>query len=79
MPKYEMLTGPFIGSVVEEGHSFISHIPFSELDDDMKIRVREFAEDKYGKFLDDDEDYPVPLDQIVEEYELSWESVEVVD
>ena len=78
MSKFKMLTGPFEGEVVEEGHNFISHLGFHNLDDDMKLRVRQFGEDKYFAGLPkNDTDLPVPLNDLVQEYENSWESLKI--
>ena len=78
MSKYEMLSGPFIGNIVEDGYTFIAHIPFSELDDDLQTLVREFGEEKYFNGSSDTEsDFPVSLNDLVGEYENSWEQVQV--
>ena len=65
--KYEMLTGPFVGEIVEEGHIFIADQKFDELDEDMQERVANYAEANGISNLED----------AVEQYENSWESVEV--
>ena len=76
MAQYKLLTGPFAGEVVEEGQILPNR--FSDLDDDMKIRVRQFGEDKYFPNGNDNEsDFPVSLDQLLEEYENSWDSEEI--
>jgi len=66
MAKYEMITGPFEGMIVEEGHQFLD-VSFSELDDDMQCRVRIYAEDHNISNMEDAK----------ERYELSWESREI--
>lgn len=76
MPRYEILTGPYAGDTVEEGETIIAGVPFDELDDDMQIRVCEWAEDKY-QLADGESDFPVSLNQLVDDYEASWDSVEV--
>lgn len=73
MANYKLLSGPFIGEVVQEGQ-IIPH-RFAELDEDMQIRVREFAEDKYPN-LDDQADFPESLDDLAEMYENTWDSEE---
>lgn len=64
--KYEILTGPFAGEIVEEGDVFIADKNFEDLDLDMQERVNQFAED-----------HGIDKDSAVEKYELSWDSVEV--
>lgn len=76
MARYELLTGPYAGEIVEEGQTFIVGTPFNQLDEDMQIRVREWAEQKY-KLASDESDFPVSLNQLVDDYENSWDSVEV--
>lgn len=75
MARYKILTGPYAGEIVEEGRTFIAGMPFSQLDEDMQVRVREYAEDRY-KLFDTESDFPVSLDQLVDDYETSWQSVE---
>lgn len=60
--NYKYLTGPFIGEVVEEGYQALQS--FDQLDEDMKNRVRIFAEDHGIADMND----------AVERYETSWES-----
>lgn len=74
--RYKILTGPFAGEIVEEGQTFITGTSFYELDEDMQIRIREWAEDKY-KLSDPEENFPVSLNQLVDDYETSWESIEI--
>lgn len=78
MTKYEMMTGPFIGEIVEEGHTFIAHLEFNELDNDMQFRIRDWAKTQYPD-LEDEKDYPISLNQLVTDYENSWESVIIED
>jgi len=66
MAKYEMITGPFEGMIVEEGHQFLD-APFNELDDDMQYRVCIYAEDHGITDLEDAKEL----------YETSWESREI--
>lgn len=66
MSSYEMITGPFEGMIVEEGHQFLN-VPFSELDEDMQYRVRVYAEDNGITDMEDAKD----------RYENSWESREI--
>jgi hypothetical protein len=73
MANFKLLSGPFIGEVVEDGQ-IIPH-RFSELDEDMQDRVRDFAEEKYPS-LDPGSEYPESLDDLAEEYENSWDSEE---
>lgn len=62
--NYELLTGPFAGAIAPEGR--ILDVPFDLLDDDLKARIRQFAEDHNIADLEDAK----------EKYELSWESRE---
>lgn len=81
-----MLTGLFEGQVVEEGHQFLD-ADFADLDDDMQVRIREWTEDEVGRryvsIQDGDafaypsgSDRPLSMNDIKEDYENSWESVE---
>lgn len=82
-----MLTGPFEGQVVEEGHQFLD-ADFADLDDDMQFRIREWAEEqvelgKYNSVQDGEgfaypgvSDRPISINEIIEDYQNSWESVE---
>ena len=69
MAKYEMLSGPFIGQIVDEGTVYIADQSFDQLDEDMQERVKIFAVDHGITNLED----------AIERYENSWESVEVED
>lgn len=64
---YEMLTGPFIGEIVEEAHTYIIGLDFDQLDDDMQSRVADYAT------LHNISD----MQDAIERYENSWESIEV--
>lgn len=70
--NYKLITGPLAGEIVPEGYSLGR---FSELDEDMKVRVREFGEEKYGP-LDGEDDFPVSLDELTQEYCNSWQDEE---
>ena len=85
MANYELLSGPFIGSVVEEGP--ILDVDFDKLDGDLQARIRSWAEGEVGRkyiIINDecdfaykvDSDSPVSMNQIKEDYEQSWESEE---
>jgi hypothetical protein len=81
MTNWKLLTGCFAGSVIEEGK--ILDVPFNELDDDLQLRIRDWADSKLS-IIDDGENWAVPggsdkpisLEDIKEQYEHSWESEE---
>lgn len=86
MANYKLLTGVFEGSVVEEGTQILD-IDFSQLDDDMQLRIREWAEQQLGRKyieINDGSDFaykggsdsPVSMNQIKQDYEESWDSEE---
>lgn len=77
MTNYKILTGPFEGSVVEENTQILD-VNFPNLDEDLQIRIREFAEDFY-KLSDSNQDFPEPLNLIKERYENSWDTEETRD
>lgn len=70
MTNYKLLTGAFEGSVIEEGTQ-IMDVDFSQLDDDLQMRITEWAELAYkGQYA------PVSMNLIKQDYEESWESEE---
>lgn len=83
--NYKILSGVFEGSVCEEGR--ILDVDVSKLDDDLQLTIRNWAEDQIGikyKVINDGSDYarlgnsdkPIPLNDIKEDYEESWETEE---
>lgn len=85
--NYRFVTGPFEGSVVEEGTKVLD-VPHEKLDDDLKHRVQTFAENKtsgkYPKYVKTNAgsgfaykanpNDPISWEIIMEDYENSWES-----
>jgi hypothetical protein len=87
MATYELITGPFAEEIVE-GETQLLSSDFTDLDEDMKCRIRDFAEDQIGKkylLINGGTDYaykggtgyPLNMNEIKEDYEASWESVEL--
>jgi hypothetical protein len=82
MNNWKLLTGCFAGSVIKEGT--VLDVPFSELDDDLQLRIRDWADNHLVSF-DDNERWSKPgytgeksltLDEVKELYEFSWEAEE---
>ena len=74
MSNYKLITGPYAGEIVAEGE--VLDVPFSKLDEDMQVRIREFGEEQYSSesdAYDVDRDFPVSLNDLKREYELSWQ------
>lgn len=63
-PNYELITGPFAGSIVEEGQKVLD-ISYEEMDSHLKQRITEFAKD--NEIAD--------MDEAIDAYEASWESI----
>lgn len=93
MACYELLTGPFIGAVVEEGIRILD-IPFADLDFDLRNRIREYAEHQVelGRFVkvfvgptfnQDVYAYAngtsLTWETIMEDYENGWQQMETQD
>ena len=85
MTNYKLLTGPFAGSIVEEGQ--ILDVDFSIMDEDMQLRIREWAEEQLGrKYIEIDDganyarkggsDTAISMNEIKDDYENSWDSEE---
>jgi hypothetical protein len=83
--NYRLLSGPFKGNVVAE--SGLLNVAFEDLDDDMQLRIREWAEkqleDEDGKYLEiDGGDFGYKhggvarLNDIKSDYENSWDTIE---
>lgn len=79
MFNYELISGAFAGSIVEENQQILD-VNFGDLDDDLKLRIRKWAETKYV-IIDGGSNYarkgftiPVSLNEIKEDYENSWDS-----
>ena len=68
--NYELLTGPFAGSIVEEGQQILD-VDWEELDEDMQSRIETWAEQENIK-IDDHTD----MNLIKQSYENSWDSEE---
>lgn len=86
MSNYKLLSGVFEGNVVEEGTPILD-VSFDQLDGDMQLRIRHWAEGRVGKkyiLVNDESDFaylgdsdePINMNQIKKDYELSWESTE---
>jgi len=69
---YKLLTGPYAGEIVPEGFNLGK---FDSLDEDMKSRVRDFGEQKYG-LQGERASFPVNLDDLAQEYCNSWQDEE---
>lgn len=74
MTNYLITSGAMIGLVVEENTKVLDK-DFHDLDEDMQIRIREFGE-KLFPDLDDQEDFPISLNDLRDRYEDSWDSEE---
>lgn len=74
MANYIFTSGAMIGLVVEENTKVLTE-DFSNLDEDMQIRIREFGEILFPD-LDDQEDFPITLNDLRDRYEDSWNSEE---
>ena len=80
MANYRLLTGPFEGEVIEEGRKILD-LAFEDLDTDLQLRIRTWAEDNYpivgGEFVSPGgSDLPVGWRDIIEAYECSWDAEE---
>lgn len=86
MPNYKLLSGAFAGSIVEENQQILD-VSFADLDDDMQLRVREWAEEQLErKYIEIDgganyarkgsSNAPISINEIKEDYENSWDSEE---
>jgi hypothetical protein len=85
MASYKLLTGAFEGCVIEEGAQILD-VDFDQLDDDMQIRIREWAEQLGHKYIEVDggSDFAytggsgtrISMNQIKRDYEKSWDSEE---
>ena len=72
--NFILISGPFAGSVVAETQ--ILDIKYVDMDEDLRDRIRGWAEQNYVRHGGD---YTrggrvIPLDEICEDYENSWES-----
>lgn len=65
MSNYKLITGPFEGSVVEEGQQVLD-VPFEELDKDLQQRILYYGE---GKDISD-------MNLLKQDFENSWQSEE---
>jgi hypothetical protein len=72
--NYVFTSGAMIGFVVEE-NTKVLEADFSDLDEDMQVRIRGFGKQLFPD-LDDDEDFPISLNDLRDRYEESWESEE---
>ena len=68
MAQFRLLSGPFAGEVVPE--KAILPRQFRDLDPSLQRQVLAFGRHKHGSMQ-------VPLNQLVVEYEMSWDSEEV--
>ena len=86
MANYKLLSGAFAGSIVEENQQILD-VDFAELDDDMQLRIREWAEQQLGRKYIQIEDgtnyarkggsgFAISMNEIKEDYENSWDSEE---
>lgn len=81
--SYRLTTGCFAGEVVEEGVQILD-VCFDSLDDDLRFRIRYWAESQLGKRyteINGGSDYaslagfsPLSMDEIKDDYESSWEA-----
>ncbi len=72
MSNYWLLSGPFEGSVVEEGP--LLDVDFHELDDDLQCRIMEFSG------IENLDWYTLAeLNQFKCDYEGSWDAEETYD
>jgi hypothetical protein len=82
MTNYKLLTGPFEGSIIEEGTQILD-LPFRALDKDLQQRIRFWAEqnplyvaiDGGANFALKDGS-PILMDDVTDAYESSWDSEE---
>ena len=74
MTNYVFTSGAMIGLVVEE-NTKVLHEDFHDLDEDMQLRIRDFGE-KLFPALDDNEDFPISLNDLRDRYEDCWDSEE---
>lgn len=70
MTNYKLLTGPFAGSVVEEGQ--VLDVDWEDLDEDLQSRILEWAESEVKNFNPDTDD----MNLVKQDYENSWDSEE---
>jgi hypothetical protein len=68
--NYKLLTGPFAGSVVEEGQ--VLDVDWEDLDEDLQSRILEWAESEVKNFNPDTDD----MNLVKQDYENSWDSEE---
>ena len=68
MAQFRLLSGPFVGEIVTE--KAILPRQFTDLDPSLQSEVLAFGQHKHGSVQ-------VPLNQLVVEYEMSWDSEEV--
>jgi hypothetical protein len=68
--NWKLLTGPFAGSVVEEGQ--VLDVDWEDLDEDLKERILVWATRQNSNFDPNTAD----MNLIKEDYENSWESEE---
>lgn len=76
MTNWKLMTGPFAGSIVADGA--VLDVAFDQLDEDIKLRIREWGESTYfpAPLTFDERVFPVSLEELKEDYENSWESEE---
>ena len=70
MAQFRLLSGPFAGDVVTE--KAILPQQFTELTPTLQSEVLAFGKKRYGTA-------PVSLEQLITEYEMSWDSEEMND
>lgn len=74
MTNYLITSGAMIGLVVEENTKVLGE-DFHDLDSDMQIRISEFGKMLFPN-LEVDEEFPIPLNELRDRYEESWDSEE---
>lgn len=88
MNYYLINDGVFAGCVV--GEYRVLDIPFCDLDDDLQVSIRDWAESQIGILYNTTDggesiyrcygsDKPLSMDEIKEDYEESWDSSELSD
>ena len=71
MQNFELLSGVFIGRVVDDGGAILD-APYKDLDEDLQTRI------KYHAGLEENEDFPSEeeAENAKESYEQSWDAEE---